>query len=85
MYFLFQIQSVAFHTWEPNCNELLDCLSKTNLILWKNGPLLISVANDYSEDVKKIAIFKGATQQNPRQCQGFILRQHKALHTEVPR
>ncbi|KAM7348878.1 uncharacterized protein ACRADG_008045 isoform 1-T2 [Cochliomyia hominivorax] len=78
------IQSVAFHTWEPNCNELLECLSKTNLIQWKNGPLLISVANDYSNAVKEIVLSKGATIQRARQCQGFILNYDNALKLNPP-
>ncbi|XP_023306710.2 uncharacterized protein LOC111688430 [Lucilia cuprina] len=78
------IQSVAFHTWEPNCTELLECLSKTNLIQWKNGPLLISVTNECSEAVKKIVISKGGSIQKARQCQGLILERDKALNIKVP-
>ncbi|TMW48988.1 hypothetical protein DOY81_005932 [Sarcophaga bullata] len=78
------IQSVAFHTWEPNSNELLECLNNTSLILWKNGPLLISVANEYSEAIKNISLSKGISIQRARQCQGFILNNKEALQLKIP-
>ncbi|XP_073832839.1 uncharacterized protein [Musca autumnalis] len=81
------VQSVTFHSWEPNSNELLECLEKTNLIQWRNGALLINIAPQFSESVKTIVLKKGGVIRKARPCQGLVLNRSEALNfnkTRIP-
>ncbi|XP_005183340.2 uncharacterized protein LOC101899689 [Musca domestica] len=81
------IQSVTFHTWQPNCNELLECLENTNLIQWKNEALLINVAPECSEIVKNLVQRKGGAIRRARSCQGLIFKRTNSLNfnkTSIP-
>lgn len=77
---IIQIQSVTFHTWQPNCNELLECLENTNLIQWKNEALLINVAPECSEMVKNLVQRKGGAIRRARSCQGLIFKRTNSLN-----
>ncbi|XP_061389386.1 uncharacterized protein LOC133324561 [Musca vetustissima] len=81
------IQSVTFHSWEANCNELLECLENTNLIQWKNGALLFNIAPEFSESVKNIVVRKGGVIKRARSCQGLIFKPVYGLNpnkTSIP-
>ncbi|XP_004529809.1 uncharacterized protein LOC101450908 [Ceratitis capitata] len=77
------MQSVSFHSWEPNQSDLLKCLRETKLIDWCGGPLLTNVDLEICEEVKKIALAKGTSVQRARLCLFLILDHDKAAVLDV--
>ncbi|XP_013115621.1 uncharacterized protein LOC106093152 [Stomoxys calcitrans] len=78
------IQSVTFHTWQPDFKELLECLDKTELICWQSGPLLVNVAAEYSKELRQIIANKGVTIQRARSSSLFVLKRENALNLDPP-
>lgn len=74
------MQTISFHSWEPQFNEMIECLCQTKLIHWNSGPLIANVAPEYSEQIKNIVASKGVTIQRARKCQGFILPHADAIN-----
>ncbi|XP_037936850.1 uncharacterized protein LOC119670597 [Teleopsis dalmanni] len=77
------MQSISFHSWEPDFKELFECLNKTKLIDWKSGPLITNVDLIYCEQIKEIANSKGATVKRARTCQALVLPHEKALKLQL--
>ncbi|TDG43644.1 hypothetical protein AWZ03_009944 [Drosophila navojoa] len=78
------VQSVSFYSWQTGAVELFACLEQTRLIQWAKGALLTNVDLDFCERVKELALKKGATGIQARQCYGMVLPHAEAKVITVP-
>ncbi|XP_039500845.1 uncharacterized protein LOC120457375 [Drosophila santomea] len=79
------VQSVSFFSWQPDgAAELWECLEHTQLIEWTQGALLTNVDLVFCDRVKELAVRRGVTSIQPRQCFGMVLSHEDALGAEVP-
>lgn len=78
------VQSVSFYSWQAAGAELFACLEQTRLIQWAKGALLTNVDPEYCARVKEIAVKKGASGIQSRQCYGMVLPHADAKAITVP-
>ncbi|KAM8721462.1 hypothetical protein ACLKA7_007354 [Drosophila subpalustris] len=86
------VQSVSFFSWQSEgaakgdggAEELFDCLEKTDRIEWSSGALLTNVDLKFCARVKELAMRKGASGIQARECFGMILPHDEALSVQVP-
>ncbi|XP_017119468.1 uncharacterized protein LOC108140918 [Drosophila elegans] len=79
------VQSVSFFSWQPDgAAELWQCLEQTRLIEWTQGALLTNVDLPFCERIKELALKRGVTAIQPRQCFGMVLPRDSAAVVEVP-
>ncbi|XP_016923752.1 uncharacterized protein [Drosophila suzukii] len=79
------VQSVSFFSWQPNgATEMWECLEQTQLIEWTHGALLTNVDLRFCDQVKELAVKRGVTSIQPRQCFGMVLLHDEARCVKVP-
>lgn len=79
------VQSVSFFSWQPDgAAELWECLEQTQLIEWTQGALLTNVDLGFCNRVKELAVSRGVTAIQPRQCFGMVLSHEDAFCAKVP-
>lgn len=79
------VQSVSFFSWQPKvAEELFECLEHTKCIEWSSGALLTNVDLNFCGRVKDLAIRKGATGIQARECFGMMLTHDEARSVHVP-
>ncbi|XP_017078265.2 uncharacterized protein LOC108112646 isoform X2 [Drosophila eugracilis] len=79
------VQSVSFFSWQTDgATEMWECLEETQLIEWTQGALLTNVDLEFCDRVKELAIKRGVTSIQPRQCFGMVLPHDRAISAEVP-
>ncbi|XP_016956397.1 uncharacterized protein LOC108028890 [Drosophila biarmipes] len=79
------VQSVSFFSWQPGgAPEMWECLERTQLIEWTQGALLTNVDLQFCAQVKELALKRGVTSIQPRQCFGMVLPHGEATNAAVP-